>query len=43
MAKAISKKTTKKAIPKKDIKVKTTLTADQLFKLAINIPIKKKK
>ncbi|MES2430468.1 MAG: hypothetical protein V4556_05985 [Bacteroidota bacterium] len=42
MAKA-TKKPTKKATPKNDITVKTNLTADQLFKLAINTPIKKKK
>lgn len=38
MAKAAKKKATKK-----DIVVKTNLSADQLLKLAINTPIKKKK
>lgn len=36
-------KAEKKKAPKKDIKVKTTLSADQLLKLALNTPIKKKK
>jgi len=42
MAKAVKKK----AIPKPnkyDITVNTSLTADELFKLAINSPIKSKK
>ncbi|MGG9972756.1 hypothetical protein ACQ33O_13270 [Ferruginibacter sp. SUN002] len=43
MAKATKKAPTKKAIPKKDITIKTNLTADQLFKLAITTPIKKKR
>lgn len=38
MAKAAKPK--KKAVP--NIKVKTDLTADQLLKLALNTPIKKK-
>jgi hypothetical protein len=36
MAKAVKTK------PKKDIIVKTSLTPDQLLKLALNTPIKKK-
>jgi len=42
MAKAVKKKATQKP-NKYDIIVKTDLTADELFKLAINTPIKKDK
>lgn len=33
----------KKKATKKDITVKTNLSADQLLKLALNTPVKKKK
>lgn len=36
-------KSAKKKAPKKDIKVKTSLSADQLLKLALNTPVKKNK
>lgn len=39
----MAKTTKKKSAPKKDITVKTNLSADQLFKLAISTPIKKNK
>ena len=39
----MAKTTKKKAALKKDIKVKTDLTPDQLLKLALNTPLKKKK
>jgi hypothetical protein len=40
MAKAVKTKPKK---GKNDITVKTTLTGDQLLKLALNTPVKKKK
>jgi len=36
-------KAAKKKAPKKDIKVKTSLSADQLLKLAFNTPLSIKK
>lgn len=36
-------KSAKKKAPQKDIKVKTSLSADQLLKLALNTPVKRKK